>query len=333
MWMLINRTPWSAERNWVRDRDGRHQWIVAVKASFAVSADGSLQPAEHQEAPCLAPVYWGADGVSSIRYDSDLGPLKPATDILVHGHAYAPGGPVPQLDVGLRVDRRQKVLRVRGDSVFRMGAWGLTQTRPQPFTKMPIVYERAFGGIDTTASDPSQHRLERRNPIGVGFAVKKEHLKDRPAPNILYPDQDPADAGPAGFGAIASFWAPRIDYAGTYDARWEQTRKPLLPLDYDERFALAAPPEQQWPGYLQGGEVVELTNMTPDGPLRFPVPAKQLKFTTCFGRKRQEHAGHLVTVIAEPDERRAMFIWQTSLLVRSSEIDYLDATIVEESRM
>lgn len=333
MWMLINKTPWAVERNWVRDRDGNHHWVVAVKATLTIDPNGSLKLAEHQEAPYLTPVYWGEDGISSLRYDSDLGQPKPATDVIVNGHAYAPGSPVKELDATLRVGKRHKVLRVRGDSIFRMGLLGLAVTNPEPFSKMPIIYERAFGGTDVAGVNPSQHSLDRRNPIGVGFAVKKEHLKNQPAPNILYPGKDPADAGPAGFGAVASFWAPRINFAGTYDARWERERKPILPLDYDERFSLAAPQDQQWSEYLKGGESIELTHMTPDGYLQFELLMKQLKFITFFGRKSQEHYGRLVTVIIEPDERRVIMVWQTSLPVEYAELDYLDATVVEESRI
>lgn len=329
--MLINKTPWSAERNWVRDRDGHHHWIVAVKATFLVNQYGFLIPAEQQEVPYLAPVYWGEIGAFSIRYESDLGPLKPATEVVINGHAYAPERPVSELDVALRVGHRQKVLRVRGNSTFQTGLFGLTATAPQPFSRMPIVYERAFGGTDIVASHLSQHRLDRRNPIGVGFAVEKGHLKNQPTPNILYPDKDPAAAGPAGFGAIASFWAPRIDFAGTYDLRWEKQRKPLLPLDYDERYVLSAPHEQQWPSRLQGGEYVELINMTHDGNLRFELPEKQFEFSTFFGRKQQKHVGQLSTVIVEPDDRKVILVWQTSLRVDQMEIDYLDATIIEES--
>lgn len=34
MWALNNQTPYSAERNWTRDKRGVHYWIVSVKATF-----------------------------------------------------------------------------------------------------------------------------------------------------------------------------------------------------------------------------------------------------------------------------------------------------------
>jgi hypothetical protein len=40
MWVLANKTPYTAERNWVRDKDGLHWWLVAVRATFVVDRLG-----------------------------------------------------------------------------------------------------------------------------------------------------------------------------------------------------------------------------------------------------------------------------------------------------
>ena len=52
---------------------------------------------------------------------------------------------------------------------------------------------------------------------------------------------------PAGMGAIPRHWAPRIALGGTYDDNWVNTRWPLLPRDFDERFWNCAPQDQQLP--------------------------------------------------------------------------------------
>ena len=33
MWALRNHTPFAADRNWTRDKDGHHWWIVAIRAT------------------------------------------------------------------------------------------------------------------------------------------------------------------------------------------------------------------------------------------------------------------------------------------------------------
>jgi len=52
MWMIDNDTSYGSERNWVRDKNGLHLWIVAVKATFDVSPNGPLKLADEQKPAC-----------------------------------------------------------------------------------------------------------------------------------------------------------------------------------------------------------------------------------------------------------------------------------------
>jgi hypothetical protein len=331
MWALVNRTPFSAERTWTRDREGAHRWLVAVKATFALDARGRCAPAEEQAPVLLAPEYTGEPGKSSLRYEADLTPMKPVTDVLLNASAHAPGGrAVKRVDVSVRVGPVRKVLAVHGERVYYRGAAGMTMTSPRPFETMPIVYERAFGGVDASDPEPKRQGHDPRNPIGRGFALRPASLHERPAHNVEYPGApEGARVAPAGFGAIAAYWSPRRELAGTYDVRWEKTRKPLLPEDYDERFVLCAPADQRPAAPLVGGEPVELTNLTPEGRLHFTLPMLRLTFQTFFGRRRVEHEGRLATVVLEPDARRVLLVWQTELAVGAREVDALDRTVVE----
>jgi hypothetical protein len=331
MWAVTNRTPYAADRNWTRDKAGVHFWIVAVKATYAIGDDGALALADEQLPPVLGPVHHGEPGLSSLKYDSDLLAIKPGTDVIVNGSAHAPGGkPAPAVDVTLKVDKIQKTIRVSGLRVYAVTLGMLRATSPQPFTSRPILYEWAYGGFDTSDPDPSRHRMEARNPIGKGFATRDAHLDGQPAPSIEYPSGDPAKKGPAGFGAIDRAWSPRREFAGTYDEKWAETKKPLLPDDYDERFALCAPLDQRPAEPLRGGEAVELVNLTPEGVLRFQLPKHYFTFTTRFGSRREEHRAKLVSVVIEPDDRRLMMAWQTALKVRARDPEHLDETIVFE---
>lgn len=82
VWALANRTPCAAERNWTRDKDGIHWWIVAVRATFTIGSNGKLTLADEQLLPVLAPKHHGEPGKSSLRYDADLLAPKPTTDVL-----------------------------------------------------------------------------------------------------------------------------------------------------------------------------------------------------------------------------------------------------------
>ncbi|MCY1081635.1 DUF2169 family type VI secretion system accessory protein [Archangium lansingense] len=331
MWALNNRTAYAAERNWTRDRDGLHWWLVAVKATFDIGPDGRLKLADEQLPPVLMPEYFGEPGRSSLRYDSDLLAPKPGTDILVSAHAHAPRGrPAPTVPVSLRVGRLHKVLVVHGERTYEQGWFGVMPGRPQPFTTRPIQYELAFGGSDLSGPDPAKHRIDERNPIGRGFATRGAHLAGKPAHAIEYPSGEPATMGPAGFGPVDSSWMPRRKLAGTYDARWERTKKPLLPDDFDPAFALSAPVDQRPENPLAGGEPVELVNMTHEGALRFELPRISLGFKTRIGTRREEHGPRLTTVLVEPEARRLCLVWQSALRVRAPEADYLDETEIFE---
>ncbi|NTX60268.1 DUF2169 domain-containing protein [Myxococcus sp. CA051A] len=331
MWMLKNRTPYAAERNWTRDKDGLHWWVVAVKATFSVAPDGRLVLADEQPPPVLMPEYFGEPGQSSLRYDSDLLAAKPGTEVLLDGCAHAPRGkPAETVPVALRLGPLHKVLLVHGPRTFSRGLLRVVMSRPQPFITSPIRYEGAFGGRDLTDSDPSKHRLDERNPIGCGFAIRNAHLAGKPAHTIEHPKGDPAAHGPAGFGPIDPAWMPRRKLAGTYDARWARTKKPLLPDDYDAAFALSAPDDQRFDGTLNGGERVELVNMTPEGILRFELPRISLGFVTHVGRRSEEHGARLTTVLVEPEARRLSMVWQGTLCVPAPDADYLDETEIAE---
>ncbi len=332
MWALDNRTAYAAERNWTRDKRGVHHWLVAVRATFDIAPDGRLKLADEQPPPLLEPEYRGEPGLSSLRLDSDLLAAKPGTDVVVDAHAHAPGArPAGTVPVRLRIgDAVDKKLLVHGTRVYYRGLTGVTTSAPRPFTKAPIHYEWAFGGTDTSHPDPQRHRIDMRNPIGKGFAVDTDQLVDQLAHSVEYVDGNPARKGPAGFGPIASFWSPRLELAGTYDERWENTKKPLLPDDYDDRFAMCSPADQRPGKPLRGGEWVELVNMTPRGVLRFELPKIYLTFSTRFGSRREEHRATLVSVIVLAEEPKLALVWQSTLKVPAHEAEYLDQTTIGE---
>jgi hypothetical protein len=255
MWAIKNETDFAAERNWVRDRNGAEVWIIAVKGTYTISEDGNVRLAEKQEPIAFAPRYRGEPTRSSLLYETDLMLTKTATDVLLNAVAYAPyGEPTGSIDVSFQIGDWHKNLRVYGDRQWQIGG----ATEPQPFLRMPITYERAFGGVDEDADGKRVFGWERRNPVGAGFATSAGRASWRMLPNIENPNSlisswkhHPA---PAGFGAIAAHWSPRIELAGTYDDRWQDERLPLVPDDFDERFYQFAPVDQQLPNLAWRGE-------------------------------------------------------------------------------
>jgi len=315
MWQIDNRTPFAAERGWVRDRDGTEIWLVAVKATFDIKPDGSTEVAREQPPVLRVAEHHGEPGKSSIKYESDLVLTKKTTDVIIVGHAYAPEGKtVTQTDAGFKVGPLQKLLRVFGDRTW--GGFGASA--PTPFEKMPLVYERAYGGADVKSKTPDKD-WEWRNPVGTGFAVSGRNASGLNLPNVEDPkkligswDDRPA---PAGFGAIECHWQPRVGFAGTYDDHWMKTRQPLLAEDMDDRYFQCAPADQQVPDFLRGGEAVILHNLHPRGRIQFTLPKIYLGFDTRFydGSRELHKNRRLHTVILEPDFPRVSLVWHSAL--------------------
>src|ERR1700722_6684018 len=205
MWQIDNRTPFAALGSWTRDRNGAEVWLVAVRCSFRINPDGATEIAKEQELPVLAPKYQGEPAHSSLLYDSDFYLTKPTTDIVLHGRAYAPGGkPVEQVDVTMRVGEVSKTLRVFGDRLHQPGLVGNATRRIEPFSKMPLVYERTYGGFEPDPpKKPEKPQFDERNPVGTGFSA----VAGKPVPNIEYPGTSFGNH-PAGFGPIPSHWRP-----------------------------------------------------------------------------------------------------------------------------
>src|SRR6267378_131614 len=185
MWAVENHTPYAVERTWGRDKDGVHEWIVAVKATFNIKSDGNLLLADEQLEPLFLPEYNGEYGASSLRYDADLVGPKPTTDVVLNGTAYAPmERPATEFLVSLRLGAIYKVIKVMGNRTFERGVFGGGgPSAPEPVTIVPIVYERAFGGSEQSDPDPRRQQLDIRNPVGCGLVPQV----GRALPNFEYP--------------------------------------------------------------------------------------------------------------------------------------------------
>lgn len=314
MWGLHNETPFAAERTLLRDASGRELWVVAVKATFSFDPAGACRPAAVQRPVLRAPRFADVGGGPLLLEDADLVLPKPATDVLVHGHAHAPSGkPIRELTVSVAVGPMRKSLIVTGERVWE-GKIRPSMSAPEPFVRMPLTYERAFGGVDPRASPPQR---DPRNPVGRGFVTEPGHADGQRLPNFELPQARLVRAGqrppPGGFGPIAPSWSPRVELAGTHDEAWLERRHPLPPEDLKDAFYCAAPPDQQIEGHLRGGEQVRLEHLTPEGEWAFSLPRVAVGFETHFEDGLVRHAAVISTLELRPDDREMTMTLVTHL--------------------
>ncbi|MBI2901643.1 MAG: DUF2169 domain-containing protein [Planctomycetes bacterium] len=248
-----------------------------VKGTFDLKPGGPVSPAGKQlplngddPAPEEAPV--------PPRYPSDFAPFKPKADLLVVGHACAPK-PATELRVAFEVGTFRKELAAIGDRKR-------PDSKPEPFTKIPIVWENAQGG--------------KNNPVG------------RDVPNVVV---SPTSTDPAGFGPLCLMWPQRLSKAGTYGKKWLKERWPHFPDDFDWGFFNAAPADQQLPGFLDGDEKVAFTHLH-SKHARYESALPGLRVVCFFGARHgsdfrlREVPMNLDTLWADLDAEKLVLVWR-----------------------
>jgi hypothetical protein len=285
-----------------RDEHGQMQLTVSIKASYTWGKDGAAIPSE-PVAIVEEDVFVGEPATSSIARPAEIGPPKQRVDVLLVG-AFVFPQPIMEADVTLVVGNRlRKTAHVFGDRYWLPSPYGVVPSRPRPVARLPIFWERSFGGSDPTDSTCS----EPRNPVGSGIAKRTKTLETQPAPSFEHPQQRIRTAKdrpiPWGFGAIAPHWQPRVKLAGTYDQSWQKQRCPLPPVDFNRAFFNIAPPDQQLDGYVPGEEV-RLDGMTAWGQDRFKLPAFRTPITFRSRSEMFETFAQVDTIVIEPAERR-----------------------------
>ena len=315
MLQLKNSTPFAATLMVLPDVAGIDTMYGVVKGTFTIGP--RLIPADEQVPVTMADLHYGEPGTSSVRAPSDVCLGKPGTDVVMIGSAWSPDDrPVWQVDVSLKVGALSKSVRVFGDRAWESGASGASVAWVAPFMRMPLVWERAYGGFDQTEKGPRQ---DGRNPVGTGFRASggSKPVAGMALPNVENPQSLISGLGdapePAGFAPIAPHWEPRKRYAGTYDDAWQRGRAPYLPSDFDSRFFHFAPSAQITATPLTGGEPVEIIGASPEGALRFLLPFVGVKIAYRRNGGEEVRRAALETVLIEPDARRVVLVWRAAL--------------------
>ncbi|HUG21869.1 DUF2169 family type VI secretion system accessory protein, partial [Piscinibacter sp.] len=230
-----------------------HSSVLTGRLSFDL-----LQPANFVPDAKLWPLVQAAAGTEP---PFDAGMHKPNAEVLLWGEACS-ATPVEEAIVELRCGAVAKRLRVIGNRHWQPGPLGWRASRAEPFTRMPLAWDRSFGG---EAFD--------RCPVGQGHDGERR-LADREhvmLPNLETPGSPllhPGDiAEPACFAAVDPRW-PCARPDGTYDAHWLASQHPAAPADESPAVHNLAPLDQRLPGrHFLGGEPIEIRGMHPEHAL------------------------------------------------------------------
>jgi hypothetical protein len=215
---------------------------AVVKATFTLVAGADMIPAEPEEI-FRSEMHYRNNPSRTVRVTGDLAPYLNRADVVFTGTAHPPEGrPVRRMSVRLGVYREkaliQKTLSIIGE---RKGGG-----EPKPFDQMPLVYERAYGGVGWAD-----------NPFGTGFTTGTAGTH-----NIV----DPANPnGTVGLGPISRSWPERRKRLGGLATKALDQRLVELPEGFDFTFFQSAPADQRV-DVLEGEEWIVLEGFHPRLP-------------------------------------------------------------------
>jgi hypothetical protein len=331
---IRNGTAFAYESLMLMDEEAVPQFVPLIQGTYSILPDGIVEFLEEQPPINIVGEWYGDPAESSMRLEPQMAFAKSATDVVMLGHAHAQHAGTTRMQVGIRIGQTQKLATVMGDRRLVKHSGSVHVSDPEPFEKMPLVYERAFGGWDRRAERENQHSYEARNPAGTGFRDPSADSDDEFAlPNIEHPDHPYRQYGdtppPVGFGFIPPNWQPRAGLAGTFDQVWSQSRKPLLPRDFDRRFYNAASVGLVAPGFLQGGESVVTLNVAVQGRFEFALPQEATPqfFVELRGRNYLQLAAQLDTVIIDMDQLVLTLQWRAHAAVRGGMDDVVSVEV------
>ncbi|MCA9543671.1 MAG: DUF2169 domain-containing protein [Myxococcales bacterium] len=325
--------------------EGLQAFHFIVKRTYTFAPDEIAEPTTWQQAIHLSDQHFEGAGPyeAALRYENELLPPKPGTDVFVTATCYPPGGEARFCYPEVRVaDAHRSRLAVFGDrtAVIKAGQTPLFSAA-EKFSALPVRYEFAYGGVDR------QHSLAPilcpTNPVGTGYLVQP--IDGAPArdqwavlPNIEWPDRlltpETLFVGtkdrktelrpPAGFGPIPRYWEPRASRAGM-----PADAKPFWKLLYedkpsvnDEHFLEMQP--EFWrsangglvlPVHLEGHEKLVLTHLHREREelvIRLPIKNPTLR-TAINDEAMQPVPLKLDTVHVEVELGELALVWRGSV--------------------
>lgn len=295
-----------SEADGVRLRTG----LLVAKATFRSGAHGEMELDFETPDPLLSAEIQTALGMLP-RDDLPRLPGQDGVDVMVLGHACAPDDtPVAEMTVSLDVSDRRFELRVTGDRVWVSGPDGERHlSAPTSFRRMPLTWERAFGGtvevwLDENTVVPVRHAL---NPLGRGFtsadATSSMHARSlcpagfpraesQPAvaPNVESPRELVAEGAPS---PQPTCWAPMPLELGFHASDAPPSEQP--------RTSFAVPELRGLP--IGAGARVAMTGV--DGAeWSFSVPDLRLAMDYVLGQRTGTLDLSMTQLLLFPDERR-----------------------------
>ena len=210
---LVNTTPLAARVDASEVEGIPHRiGLLVAKATFRFDLDGKVELDTQEPFPLFTedkPTPFGL-------LPSDAEPRRDDRfEVILLGQAHAPEGRrVEQLNVALAVGACRREMSISGDRFWTQTEQGPSISRPQPFSKLPLTWNGAFGGKQPVKIDASSlfDVADPINPHGRGFDAER-----------LARGLGPVLGSPAGYPVLPDYRRslPNLEDPQTRIARWE----------------------------------------------------------------------------------------------------------------
>ncbi len=308
---------------------------TAVPAQLVV-VQLPFQPTRHAQVWAKATYQWNRGDVQLVTQDPDplldddtpspLGllprdnlPRRDAVlEVILLGHAHAKT-PVKRLEPALSVGGERRTLLVHGDRRWESGFLGRKSiSAPEPFTTMPLTWERCYGGTVPVEIDRESFMsaVDPRNAAGRGFDAARfaeglaKHLRC-PKP---YPKFDPTRL------------LPNVEDPAKPISKWEDDPDPLCWATVPPASALNVPrmmkDNQVQPGVYHrahptwviapppAGAEVKLHHLTDTIEESFALPTATVWCDVLAGGETSSHQLQPQVLVLQPDQRRFTLLYK-----------------------
>ena len=265
LWDIESELPYSVGGRFQRDQHGLEVWVATLKKRWIW--DGVIWHEDTERVGIFdEPLYMAEPGLSPVVSDHDFAICKKNTDVVIHGKAKTfKKTPCLEQICRLFVDGHiDKQIKVVGQREWVVQAGSIIPSIPLKFIAKDIDYTCAVGGYD------------ERNRLGCGIGESMTELQTQSVPSVFNVTENwtlsSKKMNVAGFGVLPTFFQQRYCLAGSFDEAWFDSRRPLLPIDFDTAFYQSSPTDQQCSGFLMGGERINLSGFDHKGVLTFVLP-------------------------------------------------------------
>jgi len=317
---LVNRTQFAAD--FFHTIAGEDVMLGSVVLRTLHRIDGGqLAPDPDRAWPVTPEPYKTEFG----QFDGESPFVREGCDFFILGHAYPPSPGGTAAKVQLAVGSFRFALVAFGERRWVRREHELIPSEPQPFEKIPLTWQRAFGGVCKV--DGLDYPWGA-NPKGRGFYWEEQQAEGQALPNLEDPERrirrwddrpDPVATAPySGEWALRALNSVALDRSGP-----KPKIKRIKPSYYNN-----APPRLILPQAPRSTETISISGVRPRGErLEFRMPELAYHVYVQLENRRYVFPARLEALAVLAEEARVMLGYRCCFRYRLVPLEHRTAVL------